>query len=99
MRNLFSLAALGAVIALFLTVGLAANAQDGGTPAAGTPEELQCATPLAEVSGSATPVTTIVAPTTAASPGGAQPGEEIGIFPCGTPLGSPIVGGDGTPTQ
>jgi hypothetical protein len=71
---------------LVLTVGLAVvvSAQDQATPAS-TPasEEVLCATPLVEASGS--PEVVATAPTTAASPGGSDPGTPIGLFPCGTP--------------
>lgn len=69
-----------------LTIGLAVvvSAQDQATPAT-TPasDEVLCATPL--VSASASPEIVATAPTTAASPGGSEPGTPIGLFPCGTP--------------
>lgn len=69
-----------------LTIGLAVvvSAQDQATPIS-TPasDEVLCATPLAAASG--TPEIVATAPTTAASPGGSEPGTPIGLFPCGTP--------------
>jgi hypothetical protein len=77
-------------VALFLSLGaiFAVTAQDSATPTGGTPtEETLCATPLGEAIGMATPELVVSAPTTAASPGGSDPGTPIGLFPCGTPLG------------
>ena len=93
MRQIIVLSAMALV--LMLGIGYAASAQDATpTPAAGTPDGLECATPLSQASGSATPETTVIAATTAASPGGAEAGEVIGLFPCGTPT---IVSSESTP--
>ena len=85
LRRLLPLFAL----AFFLTVGvtLAVAAQDQATPTT-TPasDEVLCATPLADgAEGTASPEIVVTAPTTAASPGGSDPGTPIGLFPCGTP--------------
>lgn len=84
------LAGVAVVIMLGVGVGVGARAQDAATPPAdATPNELYCATPLSQTSAS--PVSTAIAPGTAATPGGAEPGEAIGLFPCGTPGSSPIA--------
>jgi hypothetical protein len=77
-------------VALCLSLGVifAVTAQDQATPTGGTPtDETLCATPLVEASGTASPEIVVSAPTTAASPGGADPGTPIGLFPCETPIG------------
>lgn len=85
-------------IVLALSVGLGARAQDSATPEAlASPDTLLCATPLADAGGG-TPAATVIAPTTAASPGGFDPGTPIGLFPCGTPSGTAIGTPVGTPT-
>jgi hypothetical protein len=73
-------------VAVMLTLGVAyaVSAQDQATPTGtASSEEVLCATPLAEATGS--PEVVASAPTTAASPGGSDPGTPIGLFPCGTP--------------
>jgi len=71
-------------VTLTLGVGLVVLAQDQATPAS-TPasNEVLCATPLAQATGS--PMIVAAAPTTAASPGGSEPGTPVGLFECGTP--------------
>lgn len=77
------LAIVATVVAL--SIGLGARAQEASTPVVpASPNTLYCATPLAEASGGS-PVSTVVAPTTAASPGGFDPGTPVGLFACGTP--------------
>jgi hypothetical protein len=63
----------------------AVTAQDQATPTGGTPTEPLCATPIGEASPMASPEIVVSAPTTAASPGGSDPGTPIGLFPCETP--------------
>ena len=87
----------GFAVIVALSIGLGAQAQDASTPQpAASPETLLCATPLAQA-GNATPAETVAAPTTAASPGAVDPGTPIGLFPCGTPSGSPVS--EATPTS
>jgi hypothetical protein len=77
-------------VALFLSLAVvvAVTAQDPATPTGGTPTvETLCATPLGEATGIASPALVVPAPTTAVSPGGAEPGTPIGLFPCETPAG------------
>ncbi len=71
-------------VTLTLGIGLVVSAQDQATPAS-TPasDEVLCATPLVEATGS--PIIVVTAPTTAASPGGSEPGTPVGLFECGTP--------------
>jgi hypothetical protein len=71
-------------VTLTLGIGLVVSAQDQATPAS-TPasDEILCATPLVEATGS--PEIVVEAPTTAASPGGSEPGTPVGLFECGTP--------------
>lgn len=77
------------VAALVLSVGIGVRAQDQATPEVlGTPDTALCATPLAEATGS--PVMVEEAPETAATPGGVEPGDDIGLFPCATPVSDPI---------
>jgi hypothetical protein len=72
-------------VALFLSLALvfAVTAQDQATPT----EEALCATPLGEANAMASAALVVTAPTTAASPGGSEPGTPIGLFPCETPIG------------
>jgi hypothetical protein len=73
-------------LSVFLMLGfvLVVSAQDQATPTGtATSEEVYCATPLVETTAS--PEIVASAPTTAASPGGSEPGTPIGLFPCGTP--------------
>ena len=71
------------MLALSFVLVFAVRAQDqGGTPAA-SPGAMLCATPVAEAEG--TPATVVAAPTTAADPGGSDPGTPIGLFPCASP--------------
>jgi len=87
----------GIALVVALSVGLGARAQEASTPQpAASPETLLCATPLVDA-GNATPAETVAAPTTAASPGAVDPGTPIGLFPCGTPSGTPVS--EGTPTS
>ena len=81
---------IGAVVALLvLSVGIGVRAQEQATPEVlGTPDTALCATPLAEATGS--PVVVEQAPETAATPGGVAPGDDIGLFPCATPVDDPI---------
>jgi hypothetical protein len=72
-----------AVLALTLVVGFAVLAPEPGTSAEGTPGTAYCATPVAEAESS--PEIVVAAPTTAADPGGSDPGTPVGLFPCGTP--------------
>ncbi len=81
---------VGGCVALFLSLAVifAVTAQDQATPTGGTPtEETLCATPIGEASPMASPEIVVPAPTTAASPGGADPGTPIRLFPCETPTG------------
>jgi plastocyanin len=73
--------ALLLAIALGLAVGGYAVAQDQGTP-----DTALCATPVGEADG--TPATVTAAATTAATPGGVEPGTPVGLFPCATPIDS-----------
>ena len=93
MRKLLILGSM--VLALSLTLGFAVRAQDQASPE-GTPDVALCATPLAQADG--TPATVVVAPTTAADPGGSEPGTPIGMFPCPSPQGSPFPGGEAAST-
>lgn len=81
---------LAAVLAvLILSVGIGVRAQEQATPEVlGTPDTALCATPLAEATGS--PVLVEQAPETAATPGGVEPGDDIGLFACATPVGDPV---------
>jgi hypothetical protein len=74
-------------VALFMSLAVifAVTAQDPATPTGGTPTETLCATPIGQASPMASPEIVVSAPTTAASPGGSDPGTPIGLFPCETP--------------
>jgi len=82
---------LAAVLAVIvLSVGIGVRAQEQATPEVlGTPDTALCATPLAEATGS--PVLVEQAPETAATPGGVEPGDDIGLFACATPVSSPVA--------
>jgi hypothetical protein len=101
-RRLFApLFALALIVMLGLTARGSFMQTNSGTPTSGTPAI--CATPVSEASG--TPVKVVEAPTTAASPGGAEPGEAIGVYPCGTPANqgaicaTPVSEASGTPVE
>jgi len=80
-------------LAFGLTLGGYALAQDQATPPAG--DTALCATPLAEAEG--TPAIVVTAPTTAATPGGVEPGTPVGLFPCATPINATPAGGTPIP--
>lgn len=75
------IALFAAAMLLTLGVGYAVQAQDQSTPTAD--DQLLCATPIAE--SDSTPEIVVTAPTTAADPGGSEPGTPIALVPCGTP--------------
>lgn len=81
---------IAAVVAvLVLSVGIGVRAQEQATPEVlGTPDTVLCATPLAAATGS--PVVVEQAPETAATPGGVEPGDDIGLFPCAMPVDAPV---------
>jgi hypothetical protein len=91
MKSLYVVLAVVVAITI-LGLGGYAVAQDEATPPAGeaTPTEVLCATPLPAATG--TPEIVVTAPTTAGTPGGAEPGTPIGLFPCATPF-------EATPTE
>jgi len=102
LRKVFALAL---TLVLFGAVAIDARGSllqgANGTPSAATP--FDCATPVAQASG--TPIKVVTAASAAASPGGAQPGDLIGLYPCGTPIGkdancaTPVDEPTGTPIK
>jgi len=85
-----------AVIALALAIVMISRAEarfQDNTSASPSPEgsPLACATPVSE--GEGTPILTVTAPAVAGSPDASPSGEVIGLYPCGTPVGTPEGGG------
>jgi hypothetical protein len=78
------------IAAIAIALGGYAMAQDTATPGAeGTPVDLLCATPVSDAAGQGEQMAVVVtAPETAATPGGAERGSPVGLFPAAprTPL-------------
>lgn len=90
MRNFVAM--LAAMLILTVTLGFTVGAQTDSTPDAdATPQDLLCATPLADLEGTpANPEATVIA-----SPEGG--GSPVVVVPCATPGSSPVTGDEGAP--